>query len=66
MTTLAGASEPGNGAVIVDENTGNDQGFQESGDSLSGIIGDLHDNRNCEIQHIPVSILYCSIIGIHG
>ena len=54
---LAGTSEPGECAIIIDENTGNDEGFQECGDPLAGIIGDQHDNGNREVQHIPVPIL---------
>ena len=54
---LARASEPGKRAVIVDENARDNERFQESGDSLAGIIGDQHDHRYHEIHHIPGSIL---------
>ena len=58
---LARASEPGKRAVIVDENTGNDEGFLISGHPLAGIICFQHNYQDYAIQHVTVSILDASI-----
>ena len=64
--SLTGAPEPGNSAIIIYAYTGNDEGFQRSGDSFAGIIGDEHDRRNYKVHYVSIPILVGSVIGVQG